>query len=65
MWDYELEKPEQAKKAKLQILKNENVFNRGSMFFEDYNYDNFNKHILIDPNKEDNFDYEETEYDNV
>lgn len=31
------------------------------MHFEDYNYDNFNKHILIDPNKEGDDNYEDTE----
>ena len=27
------------------------VFQRGAMNFEDYNYQNFNKYILVDPDK--------------
>ena len=34
-----------------QFMQNQNVFNRGAMHFEDYNYEMFNKWILIDPNK--------------
>jgi len=26
-------------------------FKRGVMMFEDYNYDQFNKYILVDPNR--------------
>lgn len=65
VYEHELEKPEQQAKATLQLLKNENVFNRGAMHFEDYNYDHFNKHILIDPNKEDDDEYQETEQEPV
>lgn len=40
------------KEAKLLIDRQEkNVFKRGVMNFEDYNYDCYNKYILIDPNK--------------
>ena len=37
--------------GKTQEQINYNCFKRGAMFFEDFNYDPYNKHILIDPNK--------------
>lgn len=37
--------------GKLQEQINLNAFKRGAMFFEDYNYEPYNRHILIDPNK--------------
>ena len=40
------------KEAKVLIDRQyKNVFKRGVMNFEDYNYDCYNKYILIDPNK--------------
>lgn len=46
---YENELETQA--GKLQEQVNYNAFKRGAMFFEDYNYEPYNRHILIDPNK--------------
>ena len=33
----------------LEENNSKNIFRRGAMNFEDYNYENYNKHILIDP----------------
>ena len=30
------------------MLQQQNIFMRGSMLFEDFNYQNFNKYILVD-----------------
>ena len=35
------------------------MFKRGIMHFEDYNYEMFNKYVLIDPAKENELDEEE------
>jgi len=35
-----------------------NKFARGAMMFEDYNYNMFNKYVLVNPNKE----YTDTSY---
>ena len=34
----------------LEENNSKNIFRRGAMNFEDYNYENYNKHILVDPN---------------
>ena len=42
--------------AKAAIKQKINSFQRGSMNFDDYNYDLYNKYILIDPERDENDD---------
>jgi hypothetical protein len=35
--------------AQLEEHNANNIFRRGVMNFEDYNYENYNRHILVDP----------------
>lgn len=50
---HQLQQARTSKELKEQSKQTQNVFKRGIMNFEDYNYDMYNKHILVDPNKVD------------
>jgi hypothetical protein len=46
--------PDNLSKAEMEqaiMIQQANKFKRGAMHFEDYNYELYNKYVLIDPNK--------------